>query len=744
MKKNVAWIQTVCAVVLAAGTAVLAAPGDYQTLHEFIPSAQNGGRPVAPPIEQGGHLYGMTPYGGYTNAGVVYQLRLSDRHYTNLHAFGGSDGRHPFGSLLFHEGWLYGMTSLGGTNNDGVIFRMATNGSGYAVLHHFDSENENNGAVPWGSLIETNGILYGMTYNGGLTNRGVIFSIHADGTDYTNMHRFAGGAGDGKHPKGDLIVEDGILYGLANEGGYNDAGVVFRMAVDGLGYSNLYEFTSQPGNGCYPSGKLVKDGTSLFGTVGPASGNAGSVFYLSTAGGAATFIRPFTGAADDGSVPQGGLIRHDTKLYGVTRYGGAHSRGVLCSLGANYTNQYMWAEGGEPIGELLSVGSVFYGTTLRGGGGNSGTLFAFEPDATDGPASWCALTWVDDGGMGTTLAGDENTRRAYIRHSTAQGQPEQVFFGFGRTQNLDDDTWSWIPITGYGVVSEGADYEYTGRVARASPAQYYVAAKFIKGRHVYYNPPTIGDWGDWNTQLYTSNGWLVTALPAPSNVLARYVSTNRIDVQYDGDGTHWVVLFRKEGASADFVSPEDGVTYYQGTSYDGQGECVYRGGDHPVEDAGLPSHTVFQYRLYTENYSFYSTGVTASASTDPDRDDDSDHMPNQWEVDYGFNPGDGADGKLDEDEDHSLNWEEFFAGTDPTIGTSVFAVEAVPQAQPNPSVFSWNSQTGKSYTIWSMTSLASGARSALANHVPATPPVNTYTNPLPTGDFRLYFLEVEP
>jgi uncharacterized repeat protein (TIGR03803 family) len=734
----------ILALSIGCSTVAFASVGDYQTLHEFAPSENNGSRPVAAPIESGGYLYGMTPYGGFTNWGVVYSLRLSDNQYTNLHVFSGLNGRLPLGSPLLYNGMLYGMTCLGGTNNDGVIFRMATNGTGFTVLHHFDDRNENDGAGPWGSLIETNGILYGMTYNGGLTNRGVIFSILPNGTGYTNLHRFVGGAGDGKHPKSDLIADEGVLYGLANEGGSNNAGVVFRMAVDGSGYSNLYEFTSKPGNGLNPYGKLVKDGTSLFGTVGPVNGNAGSVFYLSTEGGDATFIHTFSAGANDGGVPEGGLIRKDEKLYGLTRYGGAHSKGVLCALGVSYSNQYMWASGGEPVGELLAVGNVFYGTTLRGGAEDYGTLFRFEPDPSNpGGSAWCAMTWIDGGGMGTTVAGDENWARAYIRHSVNMGLPDQAYFGYGRTQNADDETWTWIPMSGYGLVNGGSDYEFTGRVSRASPGQYYVAAKFIKGTHVYYNPSTMGSWGDWNTQLYSANAWTVTPLAAPSNALARFVDEHQVDLEYQGDGMHWVIIFRKTGDPVEFAPPADSVAYYQGSTYADQGECIYRGGANGFSNTNLTSNTVFHYQLFTENNSFYSTGVVLSASTNPNRDDDGDQMQNAWELRYNFNPGDSLDGSMDEDNDHSLNWEEFVAGTVPTNEASVFTIEDNVTMTPSVCVFSWSSEAGKFYTIWSATNLTQGTRTAVASHLPATPPVNTYTNPVAGDGATIYSVEVE-
>ena len=45
---------------------------------------------------------------------------------------------------------MYGMTYQGGSNNDGVIFSVPTTGGTPTILFNFDSTN---GAYPLGSLI---------------------------------------------------------------------------------------------------------------------------------------------------------------------------------------------------------------------------------------------------------------------------------------------------------------------------------------------------------------------------------------------------------------------------------------------------------------------------------------------------------------------------------------------------------------------------------------------------------------
>ncbi|MFH0878432.1 MAG: choice-of-anchor tandem repeat GloVer-containing protein, partial [Lentisphaerota bacterium] len=319
MKKMLKYFAASTVLGLAFLRVSLAATGDLQVLHAFAPSTQGGSRPTSAPIEQAGILYGMTPYGGVSNYGVIYSVRLSDLHYTNLYAFRGPDGQHPFGSLLGYAGQFYGMTSQGGTNEDGVIFRISPAGGDYTILHQFNDQDEMDGAAPWSSLVESNGVLYGTTYNGGTNNRGVVFSLLPDGSGYTNLHRFRGGAADGKHSKGDLLVDGSMLYGMTCEGGGFNAGTVFAMGIDGQSFTNLVEFTGMPGNGRNPCGRLAKIESTLYGLVHSTEGNAGSIFGVSTEGGAASFLKAFSGGVDDGGVPEGSLTRYASKLFGMTR-----------------------------------------------------------------------------------------------------------------------------------------------------------------------------------------------------------------------------------------------------------------------------------------------------------------------------------------------------------------------------------------------------------------------------------------
>src|SRR5262245_29792953 len=84
---------------------------------------------------------------------------------------------------------------------------------------------------------------------------------------YRVLHSF-GKPGPGSLPRATLLQgSDGALYGTAQHGGKNDFGTVFKVNIDGTGYSALVHF-DRATNGAYPWAGLIQgtDG-ALYGTT---------------------------------------------------------------------------------------------------------------------------------------------------------------------------------------------------------------------------------------------------------------------------------------------------------------------------------------------------------------------------------------------------------------------------------------------------------------------------------------------
>src|SRR5215472_4079641 len=77
-----------------------------------------------------------------------------------------------------------------------ALLPAVAQGQTYTNLYSFSQANGSpasnfDGAVPNGGLVLSANVLYGTTKSGGTNGAGGIFSVHADGTHFTNLHSFA-------------------------------------------------------------------------------------------------------------------------------------------------------------------------------------------------------------------------------------------------------------------------------------------------------------------------------------------------------------------------------------------------------------------------------------------------------------------------------------------------------------------------------------------------------------------------
>ncbi len=311
--------------------------GGYTNLHSFGGFAGNASGPHAALTLSGTNLYGMTVEGG-AGVGVAFRVSTNGIGYTALHYFNSreTNGASPYGSLTLANGALYGTTFIGGASNRGTIFRMDTDGGGYTNLHVFTGV-ASDGANPMGDLTLSGTNFYGMTSQGGAAGLGVVFRMNTNGTGYTNLHSFTGYPNDGAGPPGSLTLDGSTLYGMTQQGGKppNNLGMVFRMNTDGSGYTNLHSFAGGAGDGATPlsSGALTLANGWLYGmTSASGASNKGTVFRMSTDGRSYTNFHSFAGGTNDGATAYGSLTLNGSTLYGMTYYGGTNNYGVVYSL----------------------------------------------------------------------------------------------------------------------------------------------------------------------------------------------------------------------------------------------------------------------------------------------------------------------------------------------------------------------------------------------------------------------------
>lgn len=106
-------------------------------------------------------------------------------------------------------------------------------------------------------------------------------------------------------------------------------------------------------------------------------------------------------------------------------------------------------------------------------------------------------------------------------------------------------------------------------------------------------------------------------------------------------------------------------------------------------------------------------------------DADGDGLPDEWEEEYLGSTGSAPED--DDDEDGLDNYGEWIGGFDPGDSNSVFSAGGEPAAEPGAYVLQWPSAADRYYSIYRATNLP-GPFVLLDDEIPATPPLNVYTD----------------
>lgn len=167
----------------------LTPPGPGQTqwtetiVHNFTGRAEGQNPQDQLIVDSSGAVYGTAQAGGAYGGGTVFKMSGVRPTFVALHDFGaGNDGIFPYGGLVFGaDGALYGTTEVGGTARNGTVFELTPPGSSgpqqwtETVLHNFTGGAD--GGNPYSGLVfGQGGQLYGTTFFGGDSNRGVVFA----------------------------------------------------------------------------------------------------------------------------------------------------------------------------------------------------------------------------------------------------------------------------------------------------------------------------------------------------------------------------------------------------------------------------------------------------------------------------------------------------------------------------------------------------------------------------------------
>ncbi|HMJ67304.1 MAG TPA: choice-of-anchor tandem repeat GloVer-containing protein [Cyclobacteriaceae bacterium] len=331
-----------------------------------------------------GNLYGTCEQGGQFGEGSLFEYAIATNTITYRANFQATvTGSEIYAGLaLASNNKFYGVTAKGGANNDGVLYEFDPGTNALSVKHNFSSVTT--GRMPYRALkLFTDGKLYGMTPEGGINNKGVIFEFDPVAGSVTK--RFDFGAANGENPYSTFSIANGKLYATTTLGGAVGYGVLFEYVPPNT-FTKKQDLTSTNGTGrvnlmTLVSGKLY----TTFEQGGPSF--SGTLFeYDPTLN---NYIKRVDfDQATTGSQPRSGLtLATNGKLYGTTTSGGSSGYGTIFeyTLGASAVSKKIdlnvALNGSSPRYMTLAQTSdgKLYGTAVSGGSKGKGVLFQYDP-----------------------------------------------------------------------------------------------------------------------------------------------------------------------------------------------------------------------------------------------------------------------------------------------------------------------------------------------------------------------------
>ncbi|HEV2381170.1 MAG TPA: choice-of-anchor tandem repeat GloVer-containing protein [Terriglobia bacterium] len=233
-----------------------------------------------------GNFYGTTISGGtgaycpfgVGGCGTVFKL-TAQGSLTTIHSFCSqqncTDGYYPGRLIQAEDGNFYGGTSNDGDH--GTIFKITPQGVLTTLYTFCVLSNCADGDV-LSSLIQANGgNFYGTTVSGGTSNNGTAFELTSGG-QLTTLYNFCPQGGkvclDGYEPGGLVQDTNGSLYGETYEGGAAGYGTAFSLSV---GLPAFIE--TQPSAGSIGSSVVIL-GTNLTGASSVTFNSVAAAFTV--------------------------------------------------------------------------------------------------------------------------------------------------------------------------------------------------------------------------------------------------------------------------------------------------------------------------------------------------------------------------------------------------------------------------------------------------------------------------------
>lgn len=265
------------------------------------------------------------------------------------------------------------------------------------------------------------------------------------------------------------------LWGTNSLEGPLSGGLIYKMNIDGTGFSPVFEFDSDaPCMG--PTGNVVEapNGRYYGTTQGGGISNNGTLFEYNPSTDILIKLVQFADN-DSGAFPHADLLlAANGKLYGTTANGGTANMGVLFEydyISKEYLKLVDFngvSNGSYPIGNLFQATDGFiYGLTPSGGLNNHGVIFRLDPSThtfvklfdlngpTSGRSPQSGFCQASNGNLFTTTKyGGLTDGGTILEYNPITGQLTKEF-------NMTGNSTGWRPDGGLIEANDGMLYGLT-------------------------------------------------------------------------------------------------------------------------------------------------------------------------------------------------------------------------------------------------------------------------------------------
>ncbi|MFM9907815.1 MAG: choice-of-anchor tandem repeat GloVer-containing protein [Chitinophagaceae bacterium] len=305
-----------------------------QVLTPIFDFGVTGVRPNTNPKNANGKLVGLNLTG-------LYSINEDGTNYQQLNNNPGGK-QNIYGQELLYStstNQLYYIVD-GGAYKNGFLSKV--DATSLATFNIHDFGNVPGGYNPSGVFKAPDGLLYGIAQNGGTVGGGTIFKMNPNGSGFQTIYDFTGA--DGQAPIGQLLyASDGRLYGMCSKSGVLGASnnrTIFGINTDGSNYSVLHIFTTAVTDGRAIPELAEGSGGNLFGATGPSfdvSDEPSILFRINKNGSGYTVLKSFNVSGIEGKIIRKGLTYYNGFLYGVSGLGGPNNGGTVFRINENGT-----------------------------------------------------------------------------------------------------------------------------------------------------------------------------------------------------------------------------------------------------------------------------------------------------------------------------------------------------------------------------------------------------------------------